>query len=131
MADVAFGGRIRAIRKALKMTQKEFADLFGVTRQQVVRWEGEKHGTTQNRLDEICEKLNITPAQFWDPEWLPGKNGEPDPLDEPFIDGTHIDGIEHLDDETRKEIEQAIRAYIRVKIAEVQERRRRESDNGK
>lgn len=85
--DRSFGERIRAIREALRLTQQEFADLLGVTRQQVIRWEHGRQATTQARLMEICEKLGITLAEFWDPDWHPHSAGEGKggglPLDRP------------------------------------------------
>lgn len=69
MPSPSFGSRIRAIRNHLGKTQREFGELIGVSRQQVLRWESGERGMTQKRLAEICETLGITQDQFWDPDW--------------------------------------------------------------
>lgn len=66
-----FATRIRAIRHALGMTQAEFAETVGVTREHVGRWESGKVGTTARRIELICHQLGMTEAQFWDVNYLP------------------------------------------------------------
>lgn len=131
MATNVFAKRVSQLREAFGLTQAQLADKVGVSREQVVRWESGKNAAPPGRVADLCEALGIDEEQFWDPNWLPGKNGEPDPLDEPYDSLTHIEGLEHLTQEEREEIERDIRAYIRVKIAEAEERRRRGRDNGK
>lgn len=64
-----FPARIKAIRRALGMSQEEFGKLVGVSRQQVIRWESGAQRATQGRIENICGLLGITQKEFWDPNF--------------------------------------------------------------
>ena len=54
------GKFIKEIRISNKLTQKEFADKFGVTYQAVSKWENGKNLPDINILKEICNEYNIS-----------------------------------------------------------------------
>lgn len=57
-ADIAV--KIRNRRKELKLTQKQFAELLGVTQGMVSKWESADYNFTIESLVELFDKLNIT-----------------------------------------------------------------------
>lgn len=54
------GKFIKDIRIKNKLTQKEFADKFGVTYQAVSKWENAKNLPDINILKEICNEYNVS-----------------------------------------------------------------------
>lgn len=54
------GKFIKDIRIKNKLTQKEFADKFGVTYQAVSKWENSKNLPDINILKEICNEYNVS-----------------------------------------------------------------------
>lgn len=54
------GKFIKDIRQKNKLTQKDFADKFGVTYQAVSKWENAKNLPDINILKEICNEYNIS-----------------------------------------------------------------------
>ncbi len=57
-ADIAV--KIRSRRKELNLTQKQFAELLGVTQGMVSKWESADYNFTIESLVELFDKLNIT-----------------------------------------------------------------------
>ena len=51
---------IKRYRKQKKMSQKEFADALDVTHSSVSAWETGKNSIDLNRLNQICQVLDIT-----------------------------------------------------------------------
>lgn len=51
--------RIRELRKSKGMTQNQFADMVGVTKQTVGAWETGEFGISTDRLQRICDTFNI------------------------------------------------------------------------
>ncbi len=47
-------------RLELKMTQKEFANMMGVSQSMVSKWESQDYNYTINTIAEICEKLELS-----------------------------------------------------------------------
>lgn len=68
-----FAQRVAAIRQALGLTQEQFAEKVGVSREQVGRWESGRAGTTQKRIEAMCDMLGLTVAEFWDPTFIPSE----------------------------------------------------------
>lgn len=58
--DIAVGGRIRAYRKALGMSQTELADRIGVRFQQVQKYENGSNRVAASRLWQIADALNVS-----------------------------------------------------------------------
>ncbi len=50
---------IKAYRKTNNLTQRQMADLLGVTHQTVSNWESGRSMPNIDKLNDICEKLNI------------------------------------------------------------------------
>ncbi len=53
--------RVRNLRKALKLTQEEFAQVLGVARESVARWEAnmaKPRGLSIKRLEALASKGN-------------------------------------------------------------------------
>ena len=53
------GNFIKSIRKDNNLTQKEFADKFGVTYQAVSKWENGKNIPDLSILKQICDEFNV------------------------------------------------------------------------
>ena len=60
MENEKIGIFIKDIRTKNKLTQKEFAELFGVTYQAVSKWENGKNLPDINILKDICKKYEIS-----------------------------------------------------------------------
>lgn len=56
--------KIKELRKEHNLTQKEFADLFGVTYQAVSKWETAKNIPDIAILKEICNKYDLDVNEF-------------------------------------------------------------------
>ena len=54
--------KIERRRLELNMTQKEFAAYMNVSQGMVSRWESREYNFTIKTLNEICQKLNLTPV---------------------------------------------------------------------
>lgn len=50
---------IKKYRKMRKMSQKEFAEALGVTHSSVSAWEIGKNAIDLNRLNQMCQVLNV------------------------------------------------------------------------
>lgn len=50
---------IKKYRKMSKMSQKEFAEALGVTHSSVSAWEIGKNAIDLNRLNQMCDVLNV------------------------------------------------------------------------
>lgn len=59
------GQRIRARRRALNMTQQQFAEQLNVTRQQVRKYEMGLDRISAERIYDIAVALNTSPLQFF------------------------------------------------------------------
>lgn len=57
---------LKKIRLQLNLTQNEFAEIVGVDRTRVVKYETEKHKITLEMFLSWCEKLNINPKDVFD-----------------------------------------------------------------
>ena len=71
MSDSLFSSRVKALRTAYGLTQEGFAELIGISREQISKWENAKHAAPTKTVKRICEALGITEEQFWDPDWFP------------------------------------------------------------
>ena len=60
------GSRIQSLRKKKGLTQSEFATLCGFDRTYLSRVEKGKQNLTLETLFLICEKLEMTPKDFFD-----------------------------------------------------------------
>lgn len=68
-----FAKRVAQLREAYDWSQADLADRVGVVRQQVWHWENGSRGITGKTLERLCEVLGVTLAEFWDPDYMPGK----------------------------------------------------------
>ena len=64
------GERIKELRKALKMTQQEFADRLNVQRGSIASYETGRISPSNAAISLICKELNVSE------DWL--RNGEGD-----------------------------------------------------
>jgi transcriptional regulator with XRE-family HTH domain len=64
--DEIIGLRIRTRRKQLGITQKELADLLGVTFQQVQKYEGGRSRLNLPAFVKVCLSLRTSPSYFFD-----------------------------------------------------------------
>ena len=62
--------RIKSVRKALKMTQQEFADRIGIKRNTVGLYEIGQSGISDTVIKAICRELDVNE------EWLRTGSGE-------------------------------------------------------
>ncbi|MDR0630584.1 MAG: helix-turn-helix domain-containing protein [Holosporales bacterium] len=65
-ASEIIGSKIKIRRKTLKITQKQLADLIGVTFQQVQKYESGKNRIGLSTFIKICYSLRINPNYFFD-----------------------------------------------------------------
>jgi|GEM_PF-1833917 transcriptional regulator with XRE-family HTH domain len=64
--DAYVGGRIRARRRALDITQVELADAIGVKFPQVQKYESGRNRVSASRMFLIAEVLRCSLLHFWD-----------------------------------------------------------------
>ena len=62
--------RIKQLRKALKLTQQEFAENIGIKRNAVANYETGRNEPIGSVFNLICKEYNVTP------DWLKNGNGE-------------------------------------------------------
>lgn len=62
--------RIKELRKALKLTQQEFADRLSLKRNTIATYEMGKAAPSDRTINDICEKYNVNR------EWIKSGNGE-------------------------------------------------------
>lgn len=62
--------RLKELRKALKLTQKEFAERLGVRQNHYTLWETGARGLTEPRICQICAEFHVRR------EWLEHGEGE-------------------------------------------------------
>lgn len=60
------GSRIRKYREASKITQKQFAELIGVSSSRVSNWEQGINRPDVDLLANICTALNVSPSELLD-----------------------------------------------------------------
>lgn len=61
-----FPENLKAARKAVGLTQKQFADMLGVYQKDISRWETGEVSPSIENLREICVRLNITADKLLD-----------------------------------------------------------------
>ncbi len=66
-----FGERFRQIRRAAKITQEEFGQMLGVSRQTINAYENERQRPPLDMLEKVCREQGISPR------WLLTGQGEP------------------------------------------------------
>lgn len=59
-----FGDKIYNLRKQKNITQEEFGDMVGVSRQTVSQWEANVMSPKADKLQKICEVLNVDVGYF-------------------------------------------------------------------
>ena len=60
------GNRIRKYREDRKLSQKELAELIGVSNSRVSNWEQGINRPDANILAEICRALQVSPSELLD-----------------------------------------------------------------
>ncbi|MDR0640284.1 MAG: helix-turn-helix domain-containing protein [Holosporales bacterium] len=63
-ADEIVGAKIRERRKALKMTQRQLAEVVGVTFQQLQKYETGVNRISMSAFVKICQGLKISPEKI-------------------------------------------------------------------
>ncbi|WP_427875993.1 helix-turn-helix domain-containing protein [Gardnerella sp. 2492-Sm] len=53
-------GNIKALRRSKKLTQQEFANVLGVSRNSISRYENGTSVISTNLIDKICNKFNVS-----------------------------------------------------------------------
>ena len=78
------GERIKSLRKANDMTQKEFAELIGVSRSTLAGYETNKIEPSLNVITRMASKFDLSPAYFLRNNIvaLPNNNTTEDIIDE-------------------------------------------------
>lgn len=78
------GDRIKSLRKANDMTQKEFAELIGVSRSTLAGYETNKIEPSLNVITRMANKFDLSPAYFLRNNIvaLPNNNTTEDIIDE-------------------------------------------------
>jgi transcriptional regulator with XRE-family HTH domain len=64
--DVHVGGRIRARRRQLGLSQERLADALGLTFQQVQKYERGSNRVSASKLYDIARTLGVTVGEFFD-----------------------------------------------------------------
>ena len=62
---VYFGEKIKAARKAAKLTQKQLANKVGVAHTTISNWEKNSNRPDPDQIELLCGALNISPASLW------------------------------------------------------------------
>ncbi len=66
-----FGERFRQIRRASRITQEEFGQMLGVSRQTINAYENDRQRPPLDMLEKVCREQGISP------HWLLTGQGEP------------------------------------------------------
>lgn len=73
-ADIDLGSKVRQLRIAADMSQKELAEKVGLTASSISQLENNQISPTMNNFVLICNALNISPSGFWaeekEPKWI-------------------------------------------------------------
>lgn len=86
--DLHVGGRIRARRKALRLSLEALAAAVGITHQQMQKYETGGNRISVPMLYEIAGALGVWVGDFYE--------GLPDPADVARLDGARRDQLERL-----------------------------------
>lgn len=62
----SIGTRIKCLRKEKKLTQEDFSKLCDFDRTYLSRVENGKQNITMDNFLLICQKLSVTPKEFFD-----------------------------------------------------------------
>lgn len=57
--------RLKEHRESIKMTQKEIADMFGMTQQAYSRWEKGISFPNSNQIVQLCHIFKCTPNELF------------------------------------------------------------------
>ena len=66
-----FGERFRRIRKAINLTQEEFGQMLGVSRQTINAYENDRQRPPLDMMEKVCREQGISPR------WLLAGQGGP------------------------------------------------------
>ena len=66
-----FGERFRQIRRAARITQEEFGQMLGVSRQTINAYENDRQRPPLDMLEKVCREQGISP------HWILTGQGEP------------------------------------------------------
>lgn len=73
---VFFGEKIRNARKALGLTQRQLADLIGVSNTSVSNWEKDLSRPDADLIQKLCAALRLQPNDFYGAEGRPSVSDE-------------------------------------------------------
>lgn len=62
--------RIKAVRKDKKLSQAKFAEVLGISTQNVINWENGRNNPSDSAIKLICKEFNVNPL------WLETGEGE-------------------------------------------------------
>jgi len=102
--DVHVGKRMRERRTLLGMSQEMLADAFGISFQQVQKYERGANRIGASRLHMLSKLLDVPVSYFYD--------GLPSTSDE--VDATPIKASSRRDPTTSRETLELVRAYYRI-----------------
>lgn len=106
--------RIKAVRKALKLSQREFGEKLGVSRDVISNLEYDRVQPKELLLRHICELYRVNP------QWL--ENGEGEMFDSDPADTTKLDEALSIFKTLRPDFQDYALEQIR-KLAELQEKK--------
>ena len=66
-----FGERFRQIRKAINLTQEEFGQMLGVSRQTINAYENDRQRPPLDMMEKVCREQGVSPR------WLLAGQGDP------------------------------------------------------
>lgn len=70
MTNLTFGQKLRAARKAKKLTQKGLASMINAAHNSISNWENDQNRPDPDTIQNLCWALDVTPNYFFlsDPE---------------------------------------------------------------
>lgn len=66
---MSVGNNIRTLRESRRLTQKEFADALGVTKESVSRWESDKMAVRDRHIAKMMELFGVSKEDIVSPDY--------------------------------------------------------------
>lgn len=68
MTNLTFGQKLRAARKAKKLTQKGLASMINAAHNSISNWENDQNRPDPDTIQNLCWALDVTPNYFFLPD---------------------------------------------------------------